>query len=201
MSIKFEKQDDGSFKRTGELPAGTEKVWIYTDGRRSQYVFQSQLALNIVEQCTAMFRAVKSYVLQPVYSNVDNGYAPVTPENIEGLVSLHTNILWPEVQRVRPSSDVNSALAILVSSENERLLKTSPQYVIQRDDGGKVLTVKCDFCEERFFVFYHMVSTVSPWDRKRMLSDTTVELREILGREHKLRLLPHPHDRPFEIAL
>src|SRR5215469_213854 len=124
MAIRFEKQDDGTYKRTGDLPEGTENVWIYRDGRRSLYPFQLQLALKIVEQLTGTGSLpwVKSYVLQPAYSDIDSGFVHVTPEMIEGLVAFSTEFLWEEVQEPRPSFDVNAALAILVSVESERML-------------------------------------------------------------------------------
>ena len=200
MTIRFEKQEDGTFERTGELPDGTAVVWIYQDGRRSRHPFALELAVKIIEKCIPAFPWIKSYELRPTYSGWQSGIRHVGPDQIEGLARGYVEVLWPEAEQISDASrfDLDVPLAVLVSVENERLLQASPMYEIQRDEQGKVVLVKCDACGAQFFIFYHRASVISPWDRRRLLHTVEVDLMEILARDHKLGS-EHTHDRPFEI--
>lgn len=63
MTIKFEKQDDGSYKRTGELPEGTERVWIYRDGRRRNEVMHPTDTYTL-EEADNLIRQVRIFMEQ-----------------------------------------------------------------------------------------------------------------------------------------
>ena len=203
MSIKFEKQEDGTYKRTGALPDGTESVWICRDGRRSSHAFRRELALRIVEKYTASsspFPSRGMYELKPAYSNQSGRHSDANPEAIEGLTRYFLEIGWPDVEDIDTSLEVNAALAVFVSVDNERILEASSNYEIEKDEQGRPLRVQCDVCGAQFFVFYLIISTVSPQDRIRLLGRSRLELREILAREHKSDVA-HTCNRPFEIVL
>ncbi len=218
MTIRFERQEDGTFKRTGELRDGTNLVWIYRDGRRSASPFNRELALRIMEKFTGptwAFRGVRSYELRPAYTTRVWGYGCLPgakPDEMKGAVSFVEEFLWQEAEEIGPKLGLDAPLAVFASPENERLLLTSPRYEIQRYEierkvwgksrieWGKPFLLKCDACDARFFIFYHTASTVSPWDRKRLLDTVRVDLQELLAKAHKLGY-EHTLDGPFEVTL
>jgi hypothetical protein len=98
MSIRFEKLSDGTFGRTGDLPDGTDMVWIYRDGHRSARPFARELAIRIVEKCIGGHHWFKCYELTPAPSQELSGERHLGPDQIEGLASLYEDILWPDAE-------------------------------------------------------------------------------------------------------
>ena len=191
MGLLFKRKDDGTFDRSGELPSGTKAVWIYADDRRSKSPFEAKLAMRLIERGTVSLPWVQRYLLEPADSGGLVTTKGLDTDQIEGLAGFYHEFGWTDENMTAP-------YALFVSVENERWVKISDKYELERDEQGKRVVVQCGHCRAEFFIIYHKIFKDDVSAKKRAL-EVRERLKGMLTENHELGSR-HVSDRPFEIV-